>query len=88
MVDFSSLAKVLVRAERETTLSVLQAQLAIATSRHLLARVATQRPLLSGPAHVLTSAPVTSRSPGSSGWATGALLLVRQRLPEGLDDLP
>ena len=50
MVDFSSLAKVLVRAERETTLSVLQAQLSIATSRHLLARVTAQRTLLPGAA--------------------------------------
>ena len=50
MVDFSALANVLARAERETTLCVLQAQLAIATSRHLLARVATQRTLLSGAA--------------------------------------
>jgi len=49
MVDFSSLANVLARAERETTLCVLQAQLAFATSRRLLARVATQRTLLCGP---------------------------------------
>ena len=46
VVDFSSLANVLARAERETTLCVLQAQLAIATSRHLLARVTAQRTLL------------------------------------------
>ena len=50
MVDFASLAKLLVRAERETTLCVLQARLSIATSRHLLARVAAQHTLLSGPA--------------------------------------
>jgi len=49
MLDFASLATVLARAERETTLCVLQAKLAIATSRHLLARVATQRTLLCGP---------------------------------------
>ena len=51
MVDFSSLHKMLVRAERETTLCVLQAQLSIASSRHLLARIATQRTLLSGAVH-------------------------------------
>jgi hypothetical protein len=61
MVDFASLAKLLVRAERETTLCVLQAQLSIATSRHLLARVAAQDTLLSGRLQV-RSALATSRS--------------------------
>jgi hypothetical protein len=40
MNDLPSLAKLLVRVERETTRSVLQAQMSIATSLHLLARVA------------------------------------------------
>ena len=46
MNDLLSVARAITRAERETTLCVLRARLEIATSNHLLARVANLHPAL------------------------------------------